>query len=373
KRNRRIAIQYLQGLVYEYISGIDISPDGDIPERQYNDVVLQNRLRIAIDRLNPTLNYEAKDSAFRKLLRSESTDALISNETVHKYITEGVEVEVRLEDGVRGQQVKIIDYENPENNEFLVINQLTIIEGNSNKRPDIILFINGLPLVVIELKNATDENATVKSAFNQLQTYKQYIPSLFTFNEILIASDGWDALCGTITSDWSRFMSWKTKDGKTTEDTLQPQMEVMFKGMLNKSTLLDLIQNFIVFEKTDKKTLKKIAAYHQFYAVNKAVESTVIASDKGGNKQGGVVWHTQGSGKSLSMVFYSGKLILEPRMENPTLVILTDRNDLDDQLFETYTNCNQLLRQMPQQANDRKHLRADSYRGFWWYCFYNNQ
>lgn len=352
-----IAIQYLVGLGYEYISGIDISPDGDIPERQYNDVVLQNRLRIAIDRLNPTLNYEAKDAAFRKLLRFESTDALISNETVHKYITEGIEVEVRLEDGVRGQQVKIIDFENPENNEFLVINQLTIIEGNSNKRPDIILFINGLPLVVIELKNATDENATVKSAFNQLQTYKQDIPSLFTFNEILIASDGWDALCGTITSDWSRFMSWKTKDGKTTEDTLQPQMEVMFKGMLNKSTLLDLIQNFIVFEKTDKKTLKKIAAYHQFYAVNKAVESTVIASDKGGNKQGGVVWHTQGSGKSLSMVFYSGKLILEPRMENPTLVILTDRNDLDDQLFETFTNCNQLLRQMPQQANDRKHLR----------------
>ena len=352
-----IAIQYLVGLGYEYISGIDISPDGDIPERQYNDVVLQNRLRIAIDRLNPTLNYEAKDAAFRKLLRFESTDPLISNETVHKYITEGIEVEVRLEDGVRGQQVKIIDFENPENNEFLVINQLTIIEGNSNKRPDIILFINGLPLVVIELKNATDENATVKSAFNQLQTYKQYIPSLFTFNEILIASDGWDSLCGTITSDWSRFMSWKTKDGKTTEDTLQPQMEVMFKGMLNKSTLLDLIQNFIVFEKTDKKTLKKIAAYHQFYAVNKAVESTVIASDKGGNKQGGVVWHTQGSGKSLSMVFYSGKLILEPRMENPTLVILTDRNDLDDQLFETFTNCNQLLRQMPQQANDRKHLR----------------
>lgn len=352
-----IAIQYLVGLGYEYISGIDISPDGDIPERQYNDVVLQNRLRIAIDRLNPTLNYEAKDAAFRKLLRFESTDALISNETVHKYITEGIEVEVRLEGGVRGQQVKIIDFENPENNEFLVINQLTIIEGNSNKRPDIILFINGLPLVVIELKNATDENATVKSAFNQLQTYKQDIPSLFTFNEILIASDGWDALCGTITSDWSRFMSWKTKDGKTTEDTLQPQMEVMFKGMLNKSTLLDLIQNFIVFEKTDKKTLKKIAAYHQFYAVNKAVESTVIASDKGGNKQGGVVWHTQGSGKSLSMVFYSGKLILEPRMENPTLVILTDRNDLDDQLFETFTNCNQLLRQMPQQANDRKHLR----------------
>lgn len=353
-----IAIQYLQGLGYEYISGIDISPDGDIPERQYNDVVLQNRLRIAIDRLNPTLGYEAKDAAFRKLLRSKSTDALFSNETIHKYITEGIEVEVRVEDAVRGQQVNIIDFENPENNEFLVVNQLTIIEGNFNKRPDIILFINGLPLVVIELKNATDENATVKSAFNQLQTYKQYIPSLFKFNEILIASDGWDALCGTVTSDWSRFMTWKTKDGKTTEDTLQPQMEVMFKGMLNKNTLLDLIKNFIVFEKTDKKTLKKIAAYHQYFAVNKAVESTIVASENGGHKRGGVVWHTQGSGKSLSMVFYSGKLILEPQMQNPTLVVLTDRNDLDDQLYETFTNCNQLLRQMPQQANDRKHLRS---------------
>lgn len=352
-----IAIQYLVGLDYEYISGIDISPDGDIPERQYNEVVLQNRLRIAIDRLNPSLNYDAKDSAYRKLLRVESTDALINNETFHKFLTEGIEVEIRKEDGVRGENVKIIDFENPENNEFLVVNQFTIIEGNANKRPDIILFINGLPLVVIELKNATDENATVKSAFNQLQTYKNYIPSLFTYNEILIASDGWDALCGTVTSDWSRFMSWKTKDGKTTEDTLQPEMEVMFKGMLNKETLLDLIQNFIVFEKTDKKTLKKIAAYHQYYAVNKAVESTVIASKMDGSRQGGVVWHTQGSGKSLSMVFYSGKLVLEPQMENPTLVVLTDRNDLDDQLFETFTNCRQLLRQMPQQALDRKHLR----------------
>lgn len=352
-----IAIQYLQNLGYEYLSGIDISPDGDIPEREYNEVVLQNRLRIAIDRLNPNLSYDAKDAAYRKLLRIESTDALINNETVHKFITEGIEVEVRKENNVRGEQIKIIDFDTPENNEFLVVNQFTIIENNVNKRPDIILFVNGLPLVVIELKNATDENATVKSAFNQLQTYKTYIPSLFRFNEIMIASDGWEALCGTFTSDWSRFMSWKTKDGKTTEDDLQPQMEVMFQGMLNKKTLLDLIQNFIVFEKTDKRTLKKIAAYHQYYAVNKAVDSTVIASENGGNRQGGVVWHTQGSGKSLSMVFYSGKLILEPQMQNPTLVVLTDRNDLDDQLFETFTNCNQLLRQMPQQANDRKHLR----------------
>lgn len=352
-----VAIGWLQNLGYEYVLGTEISPDGAFPEREYTEVVLAQRLGNAIDRLNPDLSFDAKDAAIKKVLRTESPDALINNETFHKYLTEGVEVDVRKEDGVRGEQVIMVDFENPLNNEFLVVNQFTVVEGNVNKRPDLILFINGLPLVVIEIKNATDENATVKSAFNQLQTYKQYIPSLFTYNSLLIATDGWDALCGTVTSDWSRFMSWKTKDGKTTEDTLQPQLEVMFSGMLNPATLLDLIKHFIVFEKTDKKTLKKVAAYHQYYAVNKAVKSTVTASQFDGSRQGGVVWHTQGSGKSLSMVFYSGKLILEPQMENPTLVVLTDRNDLDDQLFETFTNCRQLLRQMPQQAEDRKHLR----------------
>lgn len=352
-----VAIGWLQNLGYEYVLGTEISPDGAFPEREYTEVVLAQRLGNAIDRLNPDLSFDAKDAAIKKVLRTESPDALINNETFHKYLTEGVEVDVRKEDGVRGEQVIMVDFENPLKNEFLVVNQFTVVEGNVNKRPDLILFINGLPLVVIEIKNATDENATVKSAFNQLQTYKQYIPSLFTYNSLLIATDGWDALCGTVTSDWSRFMSWKTKDGKTTEDTLQPQLEVMFSGMLNPATLLDLIKHFIVFEKTDKKTLKKVAAYHQYYAVNKAVKSTVTASQFDGSRQGGVVWHTQGSGKSLSMVFYSGKLILEPQMENPTLVVLTDRNDLDDQLFETFTNCRQLLRQMPQQAEDRKHLR----------------
>ncbi len=352
-----VAIGWLQNLGYEYVLGTEISPDGAFPEREYTEVVLAQRLGNALDRINPDLSFDAKDAAIKKVLRTESPDALINNETFHKYLTEGVEVDVRKEDGVRGEQVILVDFENPLNNEFLVVNQFTVVEGNVNKRPDLILFINGLPLVVIEIKNATDENATVKSAFNQLQTYKQYIPSLFTYNSLLIATDGWDALCGTVTSDWSRFMSWKTKDGKTTEDTLQPQLEVMFSGMLNPATLLDLIKHFIVFEKTDKKTLKKVAAYHQYYAVNKAVKSTVTASQFDGSRQGGVVWHTQGSGKSLSMVFYSGKLILEQQMENPTLVVLTDRNDLDDQLFETFTNCRQLLRQMPQQAEDRRHLR----------------
>lgn len=351
-----IAIGYLQGLGYNYLNGLVMSPDGEHPERQYNEVVLLTRLRDAIDKLNPTLSHDAKEDALKKVLRSESPNALINNENFHKHLTEGVDVEVRTADGIRGEKVYIVDFNQPENNEFLAVNQFTIIEGNRNKRPDIIVFINGLPLVVIELKNAVDENATIKSAFNQLQTYKQAIPSLFTFNELMIVSDGWDALCGTVTSDFGRFMSWKTKDGRTTADTLQPQMEVMFKGMLNKQTLLDVIRHFIVFEKSKDKTLKKVAAYHQYYAVNKAVTTTQTAAAESGDRRAGVVWHTQGSGKSLSMVFYTGKLVLA--LDNPTIVVLTDRNDLDDQLYETFTNCQQLLRQEPQQAADRRHLRT---------------
>ncbi len=350
-----IAISYLQNMGYTHVLGTTIAPDGEHPERQYNEVVLVTRLRDAIDKLNPSITQDAKEDALKKVLRTDSPVALINNENFHKYLTEGIDVEVRTADGIRGEKVYIVDFNQPEQNEFLAINQFTIIEGSQNKRPDIILFINGLPLVVIELKNATDENATVKTAFSQLQTYKQSIPSLFTYNELLIVSDGWDALCGTVTSDWGRFMTWKTKDGRTTADTLQPQMEVMFKGMLNKQTLLDLIHHFIVFEKSKEKTLKKVAAYRQYYAVNKAVTTTAIAAAEAGDRRAGVVWHTQGSGKSLSMVFYTGKLVLA--LDNPTIVVLSDRNDLDDQLYETFTNCQQLLRQQPQQAEDRKHLR----------------
>ncbi|MCB9082320.1 MAG: type I restriction endonuclease subunit R [Lewinellaceae bacterium] len=352
-----IALGYLQRLGYAYLLGTDISPDGDHPERQYNEVVLTTRLRDAIDKLNPALSQDAKEDALKKVLRTDSPNLLINNETFHKYLTDGVDVEIRTESGIRGEKVYIVDFDNPDNNEFLAINQFTVIEGSQNKRPDIILFVNGLPLVVIELKNAVDENATIKSAYNQIQTYKQAIPSLFTYNELLIISDGWDAQSGTLTSGFGRFMPWKTKDGKTEASHLDMGMQVMFNGMLNKHTVLNLIRQFIVFEKSDSKTLKKVAAYHQYYAVNKAVESTVIASSETGDQRGGVIWHTQGSGKSLSMVFYSGKLIVDPRMENPTLVILTDRNDLDEQLHETFTNCQQLLRQEPQKAESRQDLR----------------
>lgn len=253
-----IALGYLKSLGYEYLNGVNISPDGDHPERQYNEVVLTTRLRDAIDKLNPTITQDAKEDALKKVLRTDSPNLLINNETFHRYLTDGVDVEIRTENGIRGEKVYIIDFENTENNEFLVVNQFTIIEGNQNKRPDLILFVNGMPLVVIELKNAVDENATIKSAYNQLQTYKQAVPSLFTYNELSIISDGWDARCGTLTSDFGRFMSWKTKDGKTEATHLEMQMQVMFNGMLNKQTLLDLIGQFIVFEKSDTKTLKKL-------------------------------------------------------------------------------------------------------------------
>lgn len=351
-----IAIRYLQNLGYKHLSGPDISPDGMHPERAYDEVVLQTRLMDAIDRLNPELSVEAKEEALKKALRADSADALVNNETFHKYLTEGIEIEVRTDTGVRGKQVYLVDFEHPENNEFLCVSQVTIIENNCNKRPDIILYVNGLPLVVIELKNATDENATCKSAYNQIQTYKHYIPSLFTYNAICIVSDGWQAKAGTITSDYSRFSSWKTKDGKTKANELLPELEILTNGLLNRTTLLDVIRHFIVFEKGDNTTYKKLAAYHQYYAVNKAVATTIKAAAEDGDRRAGVLWHTQGSGKSLSMVFYSGKMVLN--LSNPTIVVLTDRNDLDEQLFTTFSNCSQLLRQMPVQAESRRHLQS---------------
>jgi len=350
-----ICLNYLRELDYNHLYGPDISTDGLFAERSYNEVVLIKRLKNAINKLNPSIPVDAREEALKKVTRTTSPNLLINNETFHKYLTEGVDVEYRKGDYIRGDKVYLVDFNNPFNNEFLAVNQFTVIENNINKRPDIVLFINGLPLVVIELKNPTDESATTKTAFNQLQTYKHVIPSLFTYNEILIASDGWEAKCGTLTSDWNRFVPWKSIDGKTTADPNMPQIEIMFRGMLNKSTILDLIRHFIVFEDNKDKVLKKIAAYHQYYAVNKAVNTTLTAASAAGDRRAGVIWHTQGSGKSLSMIFYTGKLVLS--LDNPTIVVLTDRNDLDDQLFDNFISCKQLLRQVPVQAEDRRHLR----------------
>lgn len=351
----QVIIQEFIELGYQYINGTDISPDGSMPEREYNEVVLKNRLQEAIAKLNPTVPYEAQEEALRKVLRSDSPDLFQNNYQFHKYLTEGVDVEYRKTDRIAGDKVWLIDYESPSNNEFLVINQFTVIEGNTNKRPDVILFVNGLPLVVIELKNAADENADVNAAFNQLQTYKQTIPSLFQYNALLIASDGWDALYGSLTSPKQFFVPWKSIDGQLVADDTIPQMEVMAKGMLNKTVLLDLIRHFTIFHQNKEQTIKIVPRYHQYFAVNKAVEATRKATAENGDQRAGVIWHTQGSGKSLSMAFYAGKLVLA--LNNPTLVILTDRNDLDDQLFDTFSLSQDILRQTPVQAENRNDLK----------------
>jgi type I restriction enzyme, R subunit len=363
------AIELLGSLGWEYLPGISIAPGAELSEREnYEQVILVNRLRKIVKQINPNIPIDAQEQAVQKVLRIYSPDLLHNNETFHRLLIEKVKIPYQQDGYERSNEVALVDFENPANNEFLVINQYTIVENNQNKRADILLFINGIPLVVIELKNAADENATIKKAFDQIQTYKATIPSLFTYNTVCVISDGMEARAGSLSADFSRYMVWKTADGNKEASRFIPQLEVLLKGMLNPATLLDLIQNFIVFEKTKKEdpktgisqfvTIKKLAAYHQYYAVNKAVQSAILASGINGNKKGGVVWHTQGSGKSLSMVFYAGKLITAPEMKNPTIVVITDRNDLDDQLFDTFAASTQLLRQEPIQAQDREHLKV---------------
>jgi type I restriction enzyme R subunit len=351
----QILIEELIDLGYTYVHGGYISPDGPQEERTFQEVVLKERLRSAIAKLNPSVPYDAQEEALKRVLRADSPDLVMNNYTFHKHLTEGVEVEYRKGDRIVGDKVWLVDYQQPSSNEFLVVNQLTIIEGNQNKRPDVILFVNGLPLVVIELKNASDENADVHAAFNQLQTYKKTVPSLFQYNGLLLVSDGWDALYGSLTAPKQFFLPWKSIDGKLVADPDIPQMEVMAKGLLKKEVLLDLIRHFTIFHSNKEKLSKIVPRYHQYFAVNKAVVTTQKATSESGDQRAGVIWHTQGSGKSLSMVFYAGKLVLE--LNNPTLMILTDRNDLDDQLFDTFSLSQDLLRQTPVQAENRDQLK----------------
>lgn len=364
----QMALQTLQEQGYDILNGASI-------ERAYNEVVLTNRLQAAIDKINPEIPADIREEAARNVARVPFTNLLANNEAFHKLITEGVDVKGRDGEQIKTFKVWLIDFQNPENNDFTAVNQFTIIENHNNKRPDVIVFINGLPLVVIEIKNATDEKADLKAAYNQLMTYKKAIPTLFNYNSFLIVTDGWFAKAGTITSDWSRFSGWKIPETQPENIVAEPndslynstlfptptaniEMDVVLSGMLNKKTIIDLIRYFIVFEKTKEKSLKKIAAYHQYYAVNKAIYSTIKAASFSGDQRAGVVWHTQGSGKSLSMVFYSGKMVVTPHLNNPTIVVLTDRNDLDQQLFETFSNCQQLIRQTPVQAESRSHLQT---------------
>jgi type I restriction enzyme, R subunit len=384
------AIKLFERLGYSYTHAPDIAPDSDRPERsRYDEVILSQRLATAVKRINPGVPPHALNEALKEVGRIHSPELLANNEAFHRLLTEGVKVSYQQNGNERGDLVWLVDFANPENNEFVVANQFTVIENHQNKRPDVILFVNGLPLVVMELKNASDENATVKSAYQQLETYKKTIPSLFTYNALLVISDGLEAKTGSLSADLSRFMAWKSADGKAEASHLVSQLETLINGMLNKATLLDLVRHFIVFEKSKKEdtqtgvisisTVKKLAAYHQYYAVNAAVVSTLravgandylpqsineppgsyglpgVTQQPKGDRKAGVVWHTQGSGKSLSMVFYTGKIVLV--LGNPTILVITDRNDLDDQLFDTFASSSQLLRQEPKQAENRHQLK----------------
>ena len=391
-----LALERLEAEGYSYLYGPDIAPDGSLPERaSYEDVLLLARVEAAIARLNPAIPPQARLDALRQLQRLNSPSLIANNEAFHRLLTEGIPVTTHHNGQERGDLVWLVDFAQPENNDYLAVNQFTVIENGINKRPDVVLFINGLPLVVIELKNAADENATIHAAFKQLQTYKLTIPSLFTYNGLLVISDGLDARAGSLSAAYSRFLAWKTADGLTEAAPQIPQIETLIRGLLNPRTLLDLIRHFTVFAKdlsnlgdlTNLQTVKKIAAYHQYYAVNKAVESTLravgdlridksarfvnsgliqedpaaynlptVQNQPTGDRKAGVVWHTQGSGKSLSMVFYTGKIVLT--LNNPTVVVITDRNDLDDQLFDTFAASKQLLRQEPVQADSRDHLKT---------------
>jgi type I restriction enzyme, R subunit len=355
------AINLLEKKGYQYI----LPEVWEIERGNRSNVLLNGRLLDAALRINPNLPVEIIEEAIKQIQRLNSSELITNNETFHRMLTEGIKVTYQKDGQSRGDLVWLIDFNDPENNDFVVANQFTVIENESNKRPDIVLFINGLPLVVFELKNPASENATIRSAYKQLQTYKQAIPSLFTYNGFMVISDGLEAKAGSISAGFSRFMAWKTADGKNEASALVGQMEILINGMLNKKTVLDLIRHFIVFEKSKKEdatngitaieTVKKLAAYHQYYAINKAVESTTKAAAENGNRKGGVVWHTQGSGKSLSMVFYAGKIVLA--LNNPTILVITDRNDLDDQLFDTFSSSKQLLRQEPVQAENRDDLK----------------
>ncbi len=376
------ALDWLDSLGWNIAHGPDIAPDTLGAERaDYGQVILERRLRDALAQLNEGLPAEALEGAFRKLNQPEGTSLETRNRAFHRMLVEGVTVEYRTGDGaIRGAQARVIDFDVPANNDWLAVNQFTVVENNHERRPDIVLFVNGLPLGVIELKNPADEDATIWTAWQQLQTYKAELPSLFAMNAALMVSDGVEARIGTLTAGREWFKPWRTISGEGLADSRVPELQVMLEGVCEPDRFLSLVRDFIVFEDSGSEVpVKKMAGYHQFHAVQVAVAETLRAAElregasdeeigryESGRKPGGalgdrrigVVWHTQGSGKSLTMAFYAGRIIREPAMENPTVVVLTDRNDLDDQLFSTFSRCSDLLRQPPVQAESRADLRV---------------
>ena len=357
------SLAWLESLGYMVLHGPEIAAGEPAAERDdtgYHDVILERRLRQALERLNPKLPPEALQDAYKRLTVADEPSMVTCNHALHQRLVEGVTVEYTRPDGsIGGALVHVIDFDHPDNNDWVAVNQFTVVEGQNNRRPDVLIFLNGLPVVLMELKNPADENATIWRAFDQIQTYKAQIPSLLTYNELLIISDGLEARVGSLTATTERFMPWRTIEGEALAPASLPQLQVVLQGLLDKRRLLDFIRYFVVFEDEGGGILtKKIAGYHQFHAVNRALAETLKATDETGDRRVGVVWHTQGSGKSLTMAFYAGRLVLETALQNPTIVMLTDRNDLDDQLYGTFSRCHELLRQDPVQAEDREHLRS---------------
>ena len=376
------ALAWLENVGWQVAHGPDIAPDMPLAERaDYGEVVLAQRLRDALVRLNPELPAEALEDAFRKLTRPEGAELVARNRAFHRLLVDGVTVEYRDAEGaIRGAQAQVIEFDDVRANDWLAVNQFSVVENKHSRRPDVVLFVNGLPLAVLELKNAAAEDATIWTAFQQLQTYKAEIPALFATNAVLVVSDGVEARAGTLTAGREWFKPWRTISGEALADAHMPELQVVIEGLLAPRRFLDLVRDFVVFEDDGGgQIVKKMAGYHQFHAVHVAVGETLRAAElaradhvaesggryeagrkpggKLGDRRVGVVWHTQGSGKSLTMAFYAGRIIREPAMENPTLVVLTDRNDLDDQLFGTFSRGAELLRQPPVQAESRADLR----------------
>ncbi|MCG8538840.1 MAG: type I restriction endonuclease subunit R [Clostridia bacterium] len=349
-------MDWFEELGYDLVFAPEISPEGEYPEREdYSDVMLDERLRDALYRINRGIPREGIEEAFRKIKIPQSPSLIINNKEFQKMITDGIDVTFKKDGDFVTKKVYLFDFEDEHNNDWMVCNQFTVIENRIEKRPDLIVFVNGLPLVVIELKSSSNEDVGISEGYNQLQTYKGTVPSLFTYNAFMVTSDGINARAGTLTSGEDRFMMWRTIDGVDVAPQSIPQLEVLIKGMFKKRIFLDIVKHFILFQTDGNDTFKILAGYHQYHAVNKAFRSTKRATDELGDRRIGVIWHTQGSGKSLSMVFYAGKLVLG--MDNPTIVVITDRNDLDNQLYSTFSKSKDLLRQEPVQAESRSHLR----------------
>lgn len=380
------ALGWLGDLGFSVVHGPDIAPDGPQPERlSYGDTVLTGRLKTAIERLNPHIPLEAREDALKKVIAAERPSLIEENRRLHRAIVEGIDVEFYAEDGtIRGDSVRLVDFDKPDNNDWLGVSQFTVIEGGHTRRPDVVVFVNGLPLGVIELKNPGSEAATLAAAFNQIQTYKAQIPSLFRTNAVLVTSDGLKARIGSLTADEERFMPWRTTGGQEIAPKGSPELATLIEGVFEKRRFLDLVRDFTVYNDTGGGLVKIMAGYHQFHAVKRAVTSTIralatnrpdakgaagfsedpaqyglpdVSSHARGDRRVGVIWHTQGSGKSLMMAFYAGQLVRRPELENPTIVVITDRNDLDDQLFTTFSQCLDLIRQTPVQPDSREELR----------------